>query len=106
MRIAFFGSGQFAVPTLRSIHGAGHEVAIIVSQPDRPKGRGKELAPTPVKSTAQELGLPVITPENVNVLDIVSHIKSARADLAYVAAYGQKIGPVLLGAFPVGIVNL
>jgi methionyl-tRNA formyltransferase len=106
MRIVFLGSGEFAVPTLRSIRNDGHEVALVVSQPDRPKGRGKELSPTPVRAAAMEAGLPAITPIDVNSPDSVAAIKAVRADLAYVAAFGQKIGSELLAAFPVGIINL
>lgn len=106
MRIVFFGSGEFALPTLRSIRHDGHEVALVVSQPDRPKGRGKEMSPTAVKAAAQEAGLAVITPTDVNAADVVASIKAARANLAYVAAFGQKIGPEFLAAFPVGIINL
>lgn len=106
MRILFLGTGEFAIPTLRSITHDGHEVVTVVSQPDKPRGRGKDVSPTPVKREALELGLPVITPENVNAAEVVAHLKSLGAELAYVAAFGQKIGAELLDAFPVGIVNL
>lgn len=106
MRVLFLGTGEFAIPTLRSIANDGNEVVSVVSQPDKPRGRGKDVTPTPVKGEALELGLPVITPENVNAPEVVAHLKSLKADLAYVAAFGQKIGAELLSAFPVGIVNL
>lgn len=106
MRIAFFGSGEFALPTFDSIRMDGHEIVIVVSQPDKIRGRGKDVTPTVIKSAALEAGLPNISPADVNAPDIIAMIKTARADLAYVAAFGQKIGAELLSAFPVGIVNL
>lgn len=106
MRVLFFGSGEFAIPTLRSIAHDGNEVVTVVSQPDKPRGRGKDVTPTPAKCEALELGLPVVTPPDVNAPEVVSHLLSLKADLAYVAAFGQKIGSTLLGGFPVGIVNL
>lgn len=106
MRIVFFGTGEFGLPTFDSIRNDGHEICVVVSQPDRVRGRGKEFTPTAIKKAALEAGLPVITPEKVNASEVVAQIKSYRADLAYVAAFGQKIGRELLSAFPVGIVNL
>ncbi|MCE2882064.1 MAG: methionyl-tRNA formyltransferase, partial [Planctomycetaceae bacterium] len=61
MRIVFFGSGAFGVPTLESL-ARGHEIVLVVSQPDRPAGRGKTLTPTPLASRALELGLEVVRP--------------------------------------------
>jgi len=106
MRILFFGSGEFAVPTFDSIAHDGHEIVAAVTQPDRPRGRGKAPLPTPLKAVALEAGAPVISPENVNAPDVVSRLISFDADLAYFAAFGQKIGRQLLEAFPVGVVNL
>lgn len=106
MRVLFFGSGEFAIPTLRSIAHDGHEIVMVVSQPDKPRGRGKDVTPTPLKREALELGLPVVTPSDVNAADVVAHLLSLKADLAYVAAFGQKIGPALLSGFPAGIINL
>jgi methionyl-tRNA formyltransferase len=106
MRILFFGSGEFAIPTLRSIAEDGHEIVAVVTQPDRPRARGKELSPTPVKTAAIERGHSVLTSENVNAADWTARLTSLGADLAYVAAFGQKIGNGLLNAFPAGIVNL
>lgn len=106
MRILLFGSGEFAVPTFRSLRDDGHDIALVVSQPDKVRGRGRDVSPTPVKAEALEAGVPVLTPGNVNERSVIDAIQAARADLAYVAAFGQKIGAELLGAFPVGIVNL
>ncbi len=106
MRILFFGSSDFAIPTFASILNDGHQMLTAVTQPDRPRGRGKRPTPTPVKAFAVEKGIPVITPEDVNVPDVADHLISLNADLGYVASFGQKIGPVLLEAFPAGMVNL
>jgi len=106
MRILFLGTGEFAIPTFRSIAKDGHEIVAAVTQPDRPRGRGKDVSPTPLKAEALAAGVPVHSPIDVNAPDVVAQLKAYRADLAYVAAFGQKIGPELLTAFPVGIINL
>ncbi len=106
MRIIVFGSGEFAIPTFDSITFDGHDVPAVVTQPDRARGRGKEPKPTPLKAVALEAGIPVISPENVNAPEVVEQIRSLKADLGYVAAFGQKLGPELLSMFPAGMVNL
>ena len=106
MRIVFFGSGEFALPTFDSLTYDGHEVALVVTQPDKVRGRGKETSPTIIKQAAIEAKLPVITPVEVNSTEVVAQIRAVDAELAYVAAFGQKIGAQLLTAFPAGIVNL
>lgn len=106
MRIVFFGSGEFAIPTFESILFDRHEIALVVTQPDRPRGRGSEPKPTPLKDQALQAGVTVISPENVNAPEIVSRIRSVNAELGYVAAFGQKIGAELLTMFPAGMVNL
>lgn len=106
MRILFFGTGEFGIPTFRSIRKDGHEIVAAVTQPDRPRGRGKDVTPTPLKAEALAAGVPVHSPPDVNVADVVAQLRAYKADLAYVAAFGQKIGHELLNAFPVGIINL
>jgi methionyl-tRNA formyltransferase len=106
MRILFFGSGEFSIPTLASLLSDGHQIVTAVTQPDRARGRGKHPAPTPAREYAQQRGVPTLAPEDVNAPDVVAHLKSLRPDLGYVAAFGQKIGRELLEAFPAGIVNL
>lgn len=107
MRIVIFGSGEFAVPTFDSIRHGGHDVPLVVSQPDKPSGRGKHPTPTPLKAAAVADGVPVITPIDVNAADVIETIREQKADLGYVAAFGQKIGPALLNdTFPAGMVNL
>lgn len=106
MRILFFGTGEFGIPTFRSIAKDGHEIVAAITQPDRVRGRGKDVSPTPLKAEALAAGVPVHSPQDVNAADVVAQLKAYRADLAYIAAFGQKIGPELLSAFPVGIINL
>lgn len=106
MRILFLGSGEFALPTFRSIREDGHQIVTLVTQPDKVRGRGRRTSPTPVKAMALEAGVPVLTPADVNAPEVVDQIRSLNADLAYAAAFGQKIGPELLEAFPAGIINL
>lgn len=105
MRLVYFGSGQFAVPILQSIQGAGYEVAAVVTQPDRPAGRGRTLRPTPVRTLAEERGLKVIAVEKVNEESITREILGLGARIGVVAAFGQKIGAPLLNGFPAGLIN-
>lgn len=105
MRLVYFGSGQFAVPILRSILGAGYEVAAVVTQPDRPAGRGRKLRPTPVRELAEDRGLRVIAVEKVNEPAVTQEILGMGARLGVVAAFGQKIGPALLEGFPARMIN-
>lgn len=105
MRLVYFGSGQFAVPILRSILGAGYEVAAVVTQPDRPAGRGRTLRPTPVRTLAQEHGLRVLPVEKVNDQAVTREILGMGARIGVVAAFGQKIGPALLEGFPARMIN-
>lgn len=105
MRLVYFGSGHFAVPILRSVLGAGHEVAAVVTQPDRPAGRGRKLRPTPVCELALEHGLSIMAVEKVNEPTITNEILSLGARIGVVAAFGQKIGKGLLEGFPAGLIN-
>jgi len=105
MRIIFFGSGSFAVPILQSVIDAGHEVAGVVTQPDRPAGRGRKLRPTPVREWAEAAGLRTLAAEDVNAEAVVREVLGWGARLGVVAAFGQKIGPGLLEGFPAGMIN-
>ncbi|MGI8684840.1 MAG: methionyl-tRNA formyltransferase [Acidimicrobiales bacterium] len=92
MRLVFLGSPEAAVPPLRALVEAGHDVALVVTQPDRRRGRGAALLPTPVKAAALELGLPVT--------DRVDDVLDAGADLGVVVAYGRLVKPHVLDALP------
>lgn len=99
MRVAFLGSGAFGLPTLESLLGAGgHEVVLVVSQPDRPAGRGLKERPTPVAEFALARGLPLRRPDDVNRPDEVAAIDAARPEALVIVAFGQKIAPAVLGS--------
>ncbi len=103
MRLVYFGSGAFGVPTLGRLV-ATHEVALVVTQPDRPAGRSRRLTPTPVAGFAAAHALSVIRPERVNEPDVVETIRAVAADAFVVIAYGHKMGPGLLaGVFAINL---
>ncbi len=104
MRIVFLGTADFAVPALRALAEAGHSILAVVSQPDRPAGRGREVRPTPVHAAATELGLWHIQTEDVNTLPLTEVF--APADIGVVAAFGQKIGRPVLDAVRHGCINI
>jgi methionyl-tRNA formyltransferase len=97
LRIAFLGSGAFGLPTLAAIADR-HEVALVVSQPDRPAGRGRAMTPTPIAAWATNRGIPVRTPQDVNQADETAAVHAVGADAYVVIAFGQKLSPALLGA--------
>ena len=107
MRIAFMGSPDFAVPALRALHAAGHEIAAVYSQPPRPAGRGQALRPSAVQAHAEALGLPVRTPAKLRH-DTAEHAAFAalRLDAAVVAAYGLILPPAMLEAPVRGCLNI
>jgi len=98
MRIAFLGSGAFGLPTLEALLASGHEVVLVVSQPDRPAGRGLKDRPTPVAERALARGLPLRRPEDVNRPEEVSAIDAVGPDALVIVAFGQKISPAVLGS--------
>jgi len=106
MRLVFFGTSDFAVPSLRAVAAAGHRVAAVVTQPDRPAGRGRRLVASPVKEAAMELGLPVLQPERASSPDTVTALTRLAPDLFAVAAYGQILSPALLAVPRLGAVNV
>lgn len=106
MRIIFMGTPDFAVETLRQAAHAGHEILGVVTQPDRPKGRGKALQPTPVKETAVELGLKVYQPRSVKDADFVNVLKQLKPDIIVVVAFGQLITREILEIPRYGCVNV
>lgn len=106
MRILFVGSGEFALPTLMWLVNSEHKVPLVVTQPARPSGRGRRTTPTPVHSLATQRGIETIEPEDVNEPEIVVRLRSLDARLGVVVAFGQKLGPEVLGAMPGGCVNL
>jgi methionyl-tRNA formyltransferase len=106
MRVVFAGTPLIAVPTLKALIDAGHEVVAVVTQPDAPGRRGRDLIPSPVRAAATELELPVHTPAKASDPDFVEHIAALQADVAAVVAFGQILRPTLLAATAHGWVNL
>ena len=104
MKVVFFGTPADAVPALDALHAAGHQIALVVTQPDRRRGRGSEPSPSPVKAAADALGLPVLTPEKSR--EVVDDVARTGADLGVVVAFGQLLPPALLEALPHGFVNV
>ncbi|XID96108.1 methionyl-tRNA formyltransferase [Paenibacillaceae bacterium WGS1546] len=106
MKILFMGTPQFAVPSLAALLDGGYEVAAVVTQPDRPKGRKKELTPSPVKTFALERGLPVLQPEKLRSTEGVAQVTAIAPDLIVTAAYGQILPKSVLELPRFGCVNV
>lgn len=106
MRIVFMGTPGFAVPSLHKLLDAGYEVAAVVSQPDRPKGRKKVLTPPPVKEAALARGIPVLQPARMRSPEAVAEIEALRPDLIVTAAYGQILPKAVLDQPRLGCINV
>ena len=106
MKIVYMGTPDFAVPPLRSLLNTEYEVAAVVTQPDKPKGRGKALMPTPVKEEALKHGIPVYQPEKVREPGFVEKLRELKHDLIVVAAFGQIIPESVLNMPKFGCINI
>jgi methionyl-tRNA formyltransferase len=106
MRIVFAGSGSFGLPALRALVEGGQEIVLVVTQPDRPSGRGQTVHAGQVKRFAADEGIRLLQPEDINARGPVRSIRAVEPDLLLVIAFGQKIGPSLLAAPRYGAVNL
>ena len=106
MRLVFLGTPAFAVPTLEAIAKAGHEIALVVTQPDRPRGRGQAPAAPPVKEAAMRLGLEVYQPERVRRPEAVERLRGIGAEVMVVVGYGQIIPQNVIDLAPLGIINV
>jgi len=106
MRLVFLGTPAFAVPTLESMVAAGYDVPLVVTQPDRPRGRGQNPAPPPVKEAALRLGLPVYQPERIRRPEALDQLRGLGADGMVVVGYGQIIPQAVIDLAPLGIVNV
>lgn len=106
MKVIFMGTPDFAVGALDAIVEAGHEVALVVTQEDKPKGRGKEIQFTPVKEAAIKHGIEVYQPHRVKHEEAVAKLKEYNADVFVVAAYGQILSKELLDMPKYGCVNI
>ncbi|MBU2546903.1 MAG: methionyl-tRNA formyltransferase [Proteobacteria bacterium] len=105
-RIIFLGTPDFAVPSLAALAGSGEDVALVITQPDRPQGRGRKLAPPPVKVLAEELGLPIWQPASIKAPAQAERIASLAPDLMVLVAYGGLLPRSLLDVPPRGTLNV
>lgn len=106
MKVVFMGTPDFAVGTLERIIADGHEVAAVVSQPDKPKGRSKELVMTPVKECAVNHNIPVFQPEKLRTSDVIDELKKIAPDVIVVVAFGQILPQSVLDIPKYGCVNV
>lgn len=106
MRLSFMGTPTFALPSLRALIAAGHDICLVVTQPDRPAGRGRVPTAPPVKLAAQELRLPILQPEKVGEPAVMSALQAAQPEAIVVVAYGQLLPKPILTLPPHGCLNL
>jgi methionyl-tRNA formyltransferase len=106
LRILFFGTPAFAVPTLDALIASEHHLVAVVTQPDRPRGRGQKVLPPPVKVRALEAGVPVLQPEKIRQPEILQSLADLAPDLGVVAAYGKILPQALLDIPRLGMINV
>ena len=106
LRVVFFGTPEFAVPTLEALLGSRHTVIAAVTQPDRPRGRGQKTSPAPVKARALMAGLPVLQPERLKDPAFMESLAALGADLGVVAAYGKILTDAVLATPRLGLINV
>lgn len=106
MKLIFMGTPDFSVGTLEALIAAGHEITLVVSQPDKPKGRGHELAPTPVKETALKHGLKVFQPKRLKDPETIRTLEETPADAIVVIAFGQIVPAAILHMKKYGCINV
>jgi methionyl-tRNA formyltransferase len=102
----FLGTPEFAVPSLEALHAAGFAIPAVYTQPDRPKGRGRQLAPPPVKEAALQLGLKVLQPERIRRPEVVDEIRAFAPEIMVVVGYGQIIPRPIIDIPRLGILNV
>jgi methionyl-tRNA formyltransferase len=106
MRLIFMGSPEIAVPSLQALAAAGHEIVCVVTQPDKPQGRGQRLSPPAVKAAAQEMGLTVLQPAGLKAPELMEQLRSHRADGMVVVAYGKLLPKAVIEMTRLGCVNV
>lgn len=106
MRVLFWGTPPFALPSLRALGGEGHEIVGVVTQPDRPAGRGREIRPSPVKRYAEEEGHPVFTPEEPRGEDFRERLAALEPEISVVVAYGHILRRPVLDVPEHGSINV
>lgn len=105
MRVIFMGTPEFALPSLKILYET-QEIVCVVTQPDRPKGRGQKLQPSPVKLFALEKNLPILQPSKIKLPEVVAELKTFRADLIVVVAFGQILSQEILDLPKFGCINV
>lgn len=106
MNVIFMGTPEFAVPTLKKLNEKGHEIKLVVTQPDKPSGRGKKLKKSEVKEVAEILGLPVFQPDKIKRQENIEVLKSYNPDVIVVVAYGQILNKEILELPKYGCINV
>ena len=106
MRVVFMGTPDFAVSSLKSLIQSKHEVCLVVTQPDKPRGRGNQMSYSPVKEAALEAGLPVYQPKKIKEKESVSYIRKFAPDVIVVVAFGQILSKELLDIPKYGCINV
>lgn len=106
MRIVFLGSGTFAIPSLEALLDAGHEVAAVVTQPDKEKGRGRALSPPPLKPVALARGIAVVQPPRIKAPEALAALRAFAPEVQVVVAYGQILPRAVIDVAPRGTVNV
>lgn len=106
MRVVYLGTPEFAVPPLERLLEAGYDVSLVVTQPDRPKGRGRQLAASPVKVCAARHGLPLFQPDRIRRPECVERLRQEGADVMVVVGYGQIIPQAIIDLPRLGIINV
>jgi methionyl-tRNA formyltransferase len=104
--IIFMGTPDFAVPALKQLHASPHIVRLVVTQPDRPKGRGRKIHPPPVKAAASSLGYDILQPPSIKDPELFERLKEIRPDILVVIAYGHILTEALLGLPKLCAINL
>lgn len=106
LRTVFFGTAEFAVPSLEALSAAGHEILAVVTQPDKPQGRGMRLAASPVKKAAERMELPILQPRRVRAESFLAQMRALAPEALALAAFGQIIPQALLDIPPLGPINV
>lgn len=104
--VVFMGTPEFAVPSLNALAAAGHRIRLVVTQPDRPKGRGRKITPPPVKTAAASWGIPVIQPPSLRDAAVMQRLKEQAADFFIVVAYGHLLREEVLSMPHLGCINV
>ena len=106
MKVIFMGTPEFSVGTLEALADAGHEIVLAVTQPDKPRGRGKEMQYPPVKEAALKRGIPVFQPMKVREPECMEELARYQADVMVVVAFGQILPAKILQMAPYGCINV